>query len=465
MGKISFAINNTTIILAYDGKNFRVKRLNQIGEDSFEETETSKKILEAIRNKQLDSKTSPIPAIVDLSESLKDSPFLISNGIVYIDGKTAPKAITNKILQYKENGIPYESIVNFYKNVVKNPSKSAQDELFLFLEHNGHPFTEEGYFLAYKAVRPDFYSKHGYSEGSSKNVLNAPQTWVEMPRELVDSNRHNTCSTGLHCANYDYAKRSYGTSSDLLIEVIVDPKDVVSIPSDYNNTKMRVCRYFVVGPCEGESTKALYKEWNKQHITDPNAPTNMVTEGESEELDNEIIDSLVVSSEVPSLTVDPVVESEIVGYEPENTYYKSYVNSVNVTWFFKKYDNIKETLIYCENRFADARHTYIKKGDKVPVSWKPVGDVLSLWPVKTKSPLTGFVSTVDKFISGGLSSDKATIEATTDTINGKEGDIFSNIVNNFIDNSHNDVFKNKVDTRLNYLTQPRENGKFVKRNP
>ncbi|MCA9749499.1 MAG: hypothetical protein KC414_10365 [Romboutsia sp.] len=36
-------------------------------------------------------------------------------------------------------------------------------------------------------------------------------------------------------------------SSDVVVECIVDPADVVSVPKDYNATKMRVCRYKVMG--------------------------------------------------------------------------------------------------------------------------------------------------------------------------------------------------------------------------
>ena len=67
---------------------------------------------------------------------------------------------------------------------------------------------------------------------------------MTIAREKVDKNREQTCSTGLHVASYNYAK---GYSGDVMIMVKVNPRDVVAVPTDYNNEKMRVCQYEVMG--------------------------------------------------------------------------------------------------------------------------------------------------------------------------------------------------------------------------
>jgi hypothetical protein len=41
--------------------------------------------------------------------------------------------------------------------------------------------------------------------------------------------------------------------------VKINPKDVVSVPSDCNCEKLRTCRYEVVGEYQGELLKPLYK--------------------------------------------------------------------------------------------------------------------------------------------------------------------------------------------------------------
>ena len=69
-----------------------------------------------------------------------------------------------------------------------------------------------------------------------------------MPRNEVEDNPEKTCSAGLHVCSYDYLDNYSSSECDLDRVVIceVDPQDVVSIPSDYNNAKMRVCKYKVI---------------------------------------------------------------------------------------------------------------------------------------------------------------------------------------------------------------------------
>ncbi|WNA13761.1 hypothetical protein FIfi106_00140 [Erwinia phage FIfi106] len=65
-----------------------------------------------------------------------------------------------------------------------------------------------------------------------------------MPRWMVDADKNVTCSQGLHVGAWDYV-RSF--SGDTTIKVRVHPRDVVSVPTDYNDQKMRSCQYEVVG--------------------------------------------------------------------------------------------------------------------------------------------------------------------------------------------------------------------------
>jgi len=138
--------------------------------------------------------------------------------------------------------------LRFWENLKQNPSYNARLMLFNFLSHNGHPLTEDGCFIAYRGVTEDFKDKHTRKFDNSVGAI------CEMPRELVDDNPNNTCSAGLHVACYDYAK-GFG---EKLVEVKVNPKDVVCVPVDYNGTKMRTCRFEVVAVGEKLREEVLY---------------------------------------------------------------------------------------------------------------------------------------------------------------------------------------------------------------
>jgi len=70
---------------------------------------------------------------------------------------------------------------------------------------------------------------------------------VTMDRKDVDANRHQTCSRGLHIAGQQYnAGWTFNENGNLLTIVEVDPKDVVSIPTDYNGHKGRCCKFKIL---------------------------------------------------------------------------------------------------------------------------------------------------------------------------------------------------------------------------
>jgi hypothetical protein len=151
-----------------------------------------------------------------------------------------------------DEGVSVQPLVNFMGNLMENPSKVAVDELYLFLESCKSPITEDGYFIAYKIVRND------YMDVYSGKFNNARGVTVSMERNEVDDNRNNTCSQGLHFCSRGYLNSysSHDRETDRCMLVKINPADVVSIPSDYNNAKGRTWRYEVVG-------EVTDNEWRK----------------------------------------------------------------------------------------------------------------------------------------------------------------------------------------------------------
>jgi len=143
---------------------------------------------------------------------------------------------------------------------MQNPSKRAVDETYWFLENYGLPITDDGCFLAYKAVRNNYTDIYS---GKFNNTIGAV---VSMPRNMVDDNYGVDCSNGLHVGALDYVV-GYGhfrkgeapaTDGNRLLVVKVNPKDVVSVPKYEGHTKMRVCEYTVVS-----EIKDVVKELDK----------------------------------------------------------------------------------------------------------------------------------------------------------------------------------------------------------
>jgi hypothetical protein len=68
-----------------------------------------------------------------------------------------------------------------------------------------------------------------------------------MARDLVNDDRNSACSVGLHVGTFGYAE----SFAEQMLVVLVDPADVVSVPTDSNAQKMRVCRLYVAARHDG----------------------------------------------------------------------------------------------------------------------------------------------------------------------------------------------------------------------
>lgn len=177
----------------------------------------------------------------------------VKDGQVYFDGKPVHNTLAKRVIDFMKEGLPFEHLLRFMENVSANPSYTAQNELFDFLENKNLPITEDGCFLAYKAIRHDWMDKY---TGTVDNHIGKKPS---MKRSQVDDNRKNECSKGLHCGALDYVAH-YGGGDDRIIIVKVNPKDAVSVPCDYSFQKLRCSDYEVMAEFTGELVKPLYKD-------------------------------------------------------------------------------------------------------------------------------------------------------------------------------------------------------------
>ena len=175
-----------------------------------------------------------------LSESLSIQDGILRYNNIALDNYVAKKLTT----MVREGFLVNNPLIPFIEKLMKNPSRRAVHDLYPFLEHGKNSIDEEGNFIAFKAVRKNFTDIH---TGTFDNSIG--QT-VEIPRWEVDEDPDKTCSHGLHVCSFEYLPHFAHADGHIII-VKVSPEDVVAIPRDYNNTKMRVCRYEVIGEYEG----------------------------------------------------------------------------------------------------------------------------------------------------------------------------------------------------------------------
>jgi hypothetical protein len=183
----------------------------------------------------------------------------IKGDTVYFDGDPMESRLTDHIVDMlREEDDNWVGYVAFLENVQTNPSEASRADLFTFLNKHGLVITQDGCFIAYKSVQKDGRShtagheevtvtlEDGTVETHIGKIPNPVGATVETPRSQVDNNSGIPCSVGLHVGSFTFADGFYGGSGSDLRVVSINPRDVVSVPSDSNGQKVRVSRYTVV---------------------------------------------------------------------------------------------------------------------------------------------------------------------------------------------------------------------------
>jgi hypothetical protein len=211
-----------------------------------------------------------IPSLMDVANHINKmgrDKITVVNGVVMFNGDEIHNTLTSRLLEMLSQGFDVEPMIKLLENLMANPLKTAIDEFYLFIEGNRLPITEDGCIIAYKRVNTDYKDLHtgrvlnmpahmlpdGTMESVTVNSVTTEVvdgvTVVSMPRSMVDANRAVDCSVGLHFCSLGYLNEFHSGSGRILL-LKINPRDIVSIPYDYDNTKGRCWRYEVIGELE-----------------------------------------------------------------------------------------------------------------------------------------------------------------------------------------------------------------------
>jgi len=242
-----------------------------------------------IREKLVRGIREGLYSIVDLASKIKAHTkgkfTLVEQGgtdVVMLYGKPMPKTLSDMVIKFVEEKQPTDALEAFWRNLARNPSDESRESLYGFIQANGFTLTNDGCFIGYRSVTKDF------KDHRTRSMDNSVGANVWMKREDVDPNPENTCSRGLHIAAWDFAWNSFGGSYDVCIEVKVNPKNVVTVPPDYDNKKMRVCEFDVIGVATRERDSILHPETFAETVSNEVTADDDVNA--NTELDNTEID-------------------------------------------------------------------------------------------------------------------------------------------------------------------------------
>jgi hypothetical protein len=208
------------------------------------------RIAQAIVNEEDPSRFLSISQAI----SEMDERVVVLNDTVFFDGEPVDNALTRTILRYNREGRDTANLVKFLERLSENPSKRGRETIFEWIAGRDLTIDADGRFIGWKGVRPDMLSVNrgtAFVDGEKfeGNIPNEVGSVVSMPRTEVMDDPNQDCHVGLHVGTYEYAK-GFG---QVLLEVAVDPADVVSVPSSATGWKIRCCKYEVLRIHETES--------------------------------------------------------------------------------------------------------------------------------------------------------------------------------------------------------------------
>lgn len=171
------------------------------------------------------------------------------------DDEPMPELMVDKLLELNRAGEDFMPLIRFWKKLKTNPSSQSIEQLYGFMVHNGIGLTETGDIVVEKGVS---VRNNMLVDSFTETIDNSIGAVVSMDRDKVDPDPTETCSFGLHVGAPEYVRDYYNTG--VIVKCTVNPKDVVAVPTDYDNTKMRVCEYKVVGYSDiNETERPVYR--------------------------------------------------------------------------------------------------------------------------------------------------------------------------------------------------------------
>lgn len=209
-----------------------------------------------------------------------------------------PEDFVSKIIEAEEKGNEEEimKFKNFWTLVSLNPDSRVRNNLFWFIRKWDMQLTDSGLIIAYRNA--DIKTEAKYSTKEVKDIINRyyqvkylehkdPYTTafkrpsgntiilgtaydeivngadspvytdqhshtteirlghpVSIPREECDADQEHSCSAGLHCGAKGWLKQNYYGRVGLM--VLVNPANVVAVPTIDEYGKMRTCEYFPI---------------------------------------------------------------------------------------------------------------------------------------------------------------------------------------------------------------------------
>lgn len=172
--------------------------------------------------------------------------------VAIVDGKVIPGMENIEAQLQRANETNSVGMVNFLKRIAKVIDKRGHsvEDLLKFLKGADLPIAEDGSVIAYKLLIKE---KDYFLDCYSRKVKQRVGDFVFMKETMVNPDRRQSCSNGLHIARRDYLA---GFGGDVIVICKINPEDFIAVP-EYDSSKVRVSGYHILSVLDKKAYKLL----------------------------------------------------------------------------------------------------------------------------------------------------------------------------------------------------------------
>ncbi len=147
-----------------------------------------------------------------------------------------------------------EGMKRFLERTASVKRGHSVEDLLKFIQKGELPLADDGTVLVYK--RLESTNEAGvFVDVHSKRVRQRVGSFVHMDEHMVDPNRSQDCSNGLHVARRDYLN---AFSGDVTVLAKLAPEDVIAVPR-YDARKLRAKGYHIIAVLSKEDAQRVCK--------------------------------------------------------------------------------------------------------------------------------------------------------------------------------------------------------------
>ena len=288
-----------------------------------------------------------------------------------------------------------DGLTKFFDRMATVKRGHSVEDLLKFMQKGELPIADDGCALVYKRLQST--GEEGvFVDVHSKKVKQRVGSFVHMAEHMVDPNRSQDCSNGLHVARRDYLS---AFSGNVTVLAKLAPEDVIAVPT-YDARKLRAKAYHIIAVLSPEDASRVC---SNQPMQDTQLLANAVAGNHVGIL--EYVE--ITQAEGGGLKVTPageVVEAPVADVSDRTVHSLDHLNGVSV-----------------ESSSVDARALALDLASSpdstVMATWK--GDVVT--DVQTVKGVPGGYADGDSYRVIGTTTDGQTIAAVNGIIQAPPG--------------------------------------------